>query len=95
MLMPCTMFSHLPSCRLWITVTCNPLWEEIQGALLPGQTAADRPDIVNRVFKEKLRAILAGLKSGLFFGGKSMFIMHVIEFQVRGGPHCDSPCPPT
>jgi hypothetical protein len=89
------MFPHLPSCRLWITVTCNPLWEEIQGALLPGQTAADRPDIVNRVFKEKLRAILAGLKSGLFFGGKSMFIMHVIEFQVRGGPHCDSPCPPT
>jgi len=69
--------------RLWITVTCNPLWEEIQGALLPGQTAADRPDLTSRVFKQKLNAILEGIRSGLFFGGKAKYIMYVIEFQVR------------
>ena len=51
-------------------MTCNPRWVEITEALLPGQSASDRPDIVNRVFKEKLGAMLAGLKSGLFFGGE-------------------------
>ena len=34
----------------FITLTCNPNWPEIVAALRPGQTAADRPDIVVRVF---------------------------------------------
>ena len=68
-------------------MTCNPRWVEITEALLPGQSASDRPDIVNRVFKEKLGAMLAGLKSGLFFGGRSAYVIHVVEFQKRGLPH--------
>ncbi|KAI0069691.1 hypothetical protein K474DRAFT_1694009 [Panus rudis PR-1116 ss-1] len=31
---------------LFITMTCNPTWPEIIRELLPGQTAADRPDLV-------------------------------------------------
>ncbi len=31
---------------LFITMTCNTKWKEIQDALLPGQVAADRPDLV-------------------------------------------------
>lgn len=42
---------------LFITMTCNPKWPEIQEALLPGQTANDRPDIVDRVFRLKLKAL--------------------------------------
>jgi hypothetical protein len=42
---------------LFITMTCNPQWREIQEALLPGQQATDRPDIVARVFRLKLAAL--------------------------------------
>ncbi|KZP22144.1 hypothetical protein FIBSPDRAFT_1018870, partial [Athelia psychrophila] len=34
---------------LFITVTCNPQWPEIQRELLPGQHPSDRPDLVARV----------------------------------------------
>jgi len=30
---------------LFITMTCNPKWREIEENLLPGQQASDRPDI--------------------------------------------------
>ena len=46
---------HKPD--LFITVTCNPNWPEIQENLLPGQTAHDRPDITARVFKLKVDAV--------------------------------------
>lgn len=39
---------------LFITFTCNPNWPEITSALKPGQVAADRPDLTNRVFKLKV-----------------------------------------
>ncbi|PIC11360.1 hypothetical protein B9Z55_000610 [Caenorhabditis nigoni] len=48
---------------LFLTMTCNPSWKEIQEALLPGQEAVDRPDVVSRVFKLKLEE----LKKDLFF----------------------------
>ena len=44
---------------LFLTMTCNPVWPEIQRHLKPGQSAEDRPDIVSRVFKLKLDAMLA------------------------------------
>ena len=39
---------------LFVTFTCNPQWPEITSALKPGQVAADRPDLTNRVFKLKV-----------------------------------------
>lgn len=39
---------------LFITMTCNPQWREIQEQLLPGQTALGRPDLLDRVFKLKI-----------------------------------------
>nr|CAD1832249.1 unnamed protein product [Ananas comosus var. bracteatus] len=55
---------------LFITFTCNPQWLEIQNALqfIPGQKAEDRPDIVSRVFKMKLEALMADIKNGTYFG---------------------------
>lgn len=38
---------------LFITMTCNPNWKEIQENLLPGQQASDRPDLCARVFHFK------------------------------------------
>ena len=43
---------------LYVTFTCNPKWKEIVDNLLPGQTAADRPDLVARVFKLYLDELL-------------------------------------
>jgi hypothetical protein len=41
---------HNPVTDLFMTVTADSNWLEIQAELLPGQTAADRPDLVSRVF---------------------------------------------
>ena len=38
---------------LFLTMTCNPHWREIQENLLPGQQVCDRPDLVARVFHLK------------------------------------------
>eukprot|EP00798_Chlamydomonas_sp_ICE-L_P028691 gene28691-31859_t len=71
---------------LFVTFTCNPKWQEIQEALLPGQKPADRPNIVSRVFRLKLDALLDDLvKKGVL--GHVIGHIHVVEFQKRGLPH--------
>lgn len=42
---------------IFLTMTCNPNWPEIQDELFPGQTAQDRPDLVARVFRAKLETM--------------------------------------
>ena len=67
-------------------MTANPKWAEITHELLPGQTAADRPDLVSRVFQLKKKALLnAIVKDGIF--GAPVAHVYVIEFQKRGLPH--------
>jgi hypothetical protein len=70
---------------LFLTITANPNWPEIQLALLPGQTSSDRPDLVSRVFRLKAAAILKDLESGVF--GTSVAHVWTTEFQKRGLPH--------
>src|SRR2546423_2770538 len=71
---------------LFITVTCNPNWPEIKEALLPGQTAQDRPELISHVFNMKLKAIFNDfLKENIF--GKVLAYLYTIEFQKRGLPH--------
>ena len=43
---------------LFLTVTCNAKWPDITNELHPHQTAADRPDLVARIFKIKLSALI-------------------------------------
>uniref|UniRef100_K3ZCU2 Helitron helicase-like domain-containing protein n=1 Tax=Setaria italica TaxID=4555 RepID=K3ZCU2_SETIT len=38
----------------FMTMTCNPYWDEIMAELLPRQTPQDHPDIVDRVYHAKL-----------------------------------------
>jgi hypothetical protein len=40
--------------NLFITMTCNPKWEEIVSTLKPGEIANDRPNLVTRIFVGKL-----------------------------------------
>ncbi|XP_043469424.1 uncharacterized protein LOC122503067 [Leptopilina heterotoma] len=71
---------------LFITMTCNPNWKEIQENLLPHQTASDRPDIVTRVFALKVKQLLNVIVDNKLFGEVKSYV-YVIEFQKRGLPH--------
>jgi len=71
---------------LFITFTANPNWREIQNELLPGQTAADRPDLVARVYNLKHRELLHDLNTRNIFG-RYKGIVRTIKYQKRGLPH--------
>ena len=68
-----------------IPMTCTGNRPEIQNSLLPGQCALDRPDLCNRVFKIKLKALMADLTNNLF--GKAEHYLSVMEFQKRSFVH--------
>ena len=53
---------HKP--EFFITMTCNPNWEEVKKELLPDQNPEDRPNIVVAVFKQKLDALMNDLIKG-------------------------------
>ncbi|POM58277.1 Helitron helicase-like protein [Phytophthora palmivora] len=71
--------------NLYITMMCNPNWPEIKENLRPGEKASDRPDIVARVFMQKLKALNKDLDEGLL--GVVAARIHVVEYQKRGLPH--------
>lgn len=71
---------------MFITVTCNLSWTEIQNELLPSQTAQDRPDLVIKISRSKYEE----LKKDVYDKGvlsKVIAHVHVVEFQKRGLPH--------
>ncbi len=70
---------------LFITVTCNPLWEEITQEL-EGIQNSQKLTIIARVFNLKLKAILEDIFIKKIFGNVQAH-MYVIEFQKRGLPH--------
>ena len=68
---------------IFMTMTCNPKWNEITGSLLEDQSAADRPDLCARVFRLKKDQLLKDLfKRGVL--GKVVAQVNVVEFQKRG-----------
>ncbi|XP_071709076.1 uncharacterized protein [Rutidosis leptorrhynchoides] len=73
---------------LFITFTSNPRWPEIDGMLcyIEGQKAPDRPDIVTRLFKQKLDELMRDIMKAHIFG-KCQAATYIIEFQKRGLPH--------
>lgn len=71
---------------LFITMTCDPHDNDILKCLLGNQTASDRPDIVARVFKQKVEKLIEDIVKGQIFG-ESVGYCWTIEFQKRGLPH--------
>jgi hypothetical protein len=70
----------------FVTFTCNPQWLEIKRALLLGQQPRDRPDLVTRVFKIKLRELINDIHKKHILG-RTILGIYVVEFQKRGLPH--------
>ncbi|XP_031096995.1 uncharacterized protein LOC116001246 [Ipomoea triloba] len=72
---------------LFITFTCNPKWPELERFLKARNLKAeDRPDIICRVFKMKLNALISEIRKNNIFGVVSA-VIYTIEFQKRGLPH--------
>lgn len=72
---------------IFITFTCNPKWPEITSKLEPGEKAHFRPELIVRVFHEKLKSLINDINKKNIFGKVSTLI-YTIEFQKRGLPHC-------
>jgi hypothetical protein len=70
----------------FVTFTCNPQWLEIRRALLLGQQPHDRPDLVTRMFKIKLKELINDIHKNHILG-RTIVGIYVIEFQKRGLPH--------
>ncbi len=70
----------------FITFTCNPQWFEIKRALPFGQQPQDRPDLVIRVFKIKLKELINDIHKNHILG-RTIAGIYVVEFQKRGLPH--------
>ncbi|KAL5137571.1 Replication protein A DNA-binding subunit A [Glycine soja] len=60
---------HLGFPDLFLTMTCNPTWPEIQCKVTQSNlTPNNCPDIITRVFKIKLNQLMNDLKHGNIFG---------------------------
>ena len=79
--------SELGKPTLFLTVTCNQKWPEIDQRLLPGQSAFDRPDIVILVFHERLATLMSNLRNNKYFREDVVYDLRSIEYQHRGMPH--------
>jgi hypothetical protein len=77
---------HFKKIDIFLTMTANPNWPEIKRELLPGQTVADRPDLVTRLFQLKRKALMAAILKGGIFGPCAAHV-YANEFQKRGFPH--------
>ena len=65
---------------LFVTMTANPSWPEIQQNLRPGETAANRPELTSRVLRLKLRALMEDLiKDGVL--GRAIAYTWTVQFQ--------------
>ena len=54
---------HYGKPTFFLTLTANPRWPEIVQNLLAGQQPTDWPDLIARVFRLKVKALLIDIKS--------------------------------
>ncbi|XP_042952259.1 uncharacterized protein LOC122289344 [Carya illinoinensis] len=71
---------------IFLTITCNPNWKEISAELKPHEETQNRPDLIARIFRAKLKELKNQLFKREIFGKVSAYV-YVIEHQKRGLPH--------
>ncbi|XP_074289266.1 uncharacterized protein LOC141614421 [Silene latifolia] len=71
---------------IFLTMTCNRRWPEIERELQPHEEARNRLDLVARVFRAKLIEVKKEIIEKKLFGNVAGYI-YVVEFQKRGLPH--------
>ena len=78
--------AHFSRPDMFITMTCNPRWREIQDNLPAGADPLEHSDIVARVFYAKWMSLLRDITQYAVFGEVLAFCWR-IEWQFRGWPH--------
>lgn len=81
-----TMFAHIGPPDLFITMTANKEWPEIKESLETYEKVEDRPDVVARVFQQKVDELIKVVCKDQILG-KCLGYAYSIEFQKRGLPH--------
>ncbi|KAK9663635.1 hypothetical protein RND81_O263900 [Saponaria officinalis] len=72
--------------NIFLTMTFNPRWPEIERELLPFEEAQNRPDLTARIFRSKLIKLKKDIIENKLFGNVAGYV-YVVEFQKRGLPH--------
>jgi hypothetical protein len=80
------MVSRFGRPDLFVTFTCNPNWPEIRENLDYCRAPNERPDLVTRIFKHKLQAMLHEFVDDGILGDVKAYT-YVVEWQKRGLPH--------
>jgi hypothetical protein len=75
-----TLVQQFGKPNYFVTMTCNPYWEEVGRELFLGQTPQDRPELVARVYRSKLHNLHDCLIKKKPFG-EVLAYAHVTEFQ--------------
>jgi hypothetical protein len=78
--------AHFSRPDIFLTMTCNPRWREIQDNLPAGADPLHHSDLVARVFYSKWMALLHDINEERIFGEVAAFCWR-IEWQFRGWPH--------
>ncbi|KAG7987410.1 hypothetical protein I3843_03G132500 [Carya illinoinensis] len=81
-----TLVQRYGKLDIFLTMTCNPNWQEISNELRLHEDSQNRPDLVARVFRAKLEELKDRLFKQQIFGKVSAYV-YVIEHQKRGLPH--------
>ena len=68
---------------LFITFTAHGKWDHNIRSLHEGEDTEDRPDVTNRIFKQKLERLRKDIMDENFFG-RAKALVYTIEFQKRG-----------
>ena len=63
---------------IFLTMTCNPMWKEIQDCLQFKERAQDRPDLLSRVFRAKFEMLKAELLDRKFLE-KSLHVFMLLN----------------
>ncbi|KAL8140392.1 hypothetical protein V2J09_006413 [Rumex salicifolius] len=71
---------------LFLTMTCNLAWLEIQELMQPWETPQDHSDVVVRLFRAKVMHLKDLIIKKQIFGSVAAHV-DVVEFQKRGLPH--------
>ncbi|GJW19265.1 hypothetical protein Tco_0026701 [Tanacetum coccineum] len=72
---------------LFITITCNPNWQEIARYMQEHKlSSTDRPNVLLRVFKMKLDQLMKDIRE-LWLFGCIKAVVYTVEFQKRGLSH--------
>jgi hypothetical protein len=69
-----------------MTFTANPNWEKVITALFKNQTVTNKPNIIARVFRAKLKDLINQIRNSEIFG-KVPALIYIIEYQKKGLPY--------